>query len=465
MVAGVSKRSKSSSLTLIQKTFAIYDAAGEIWVVDQDEIAGIRSGMIETGISFYRKAPAEIKLRRFCEKIGLQEDPKALIYQFWVSPHTHEFKRTAFSPLATSLDTINFWVGPAQASAGCWSIVHSFLLDIICGGNEEVCTYLLMYLAHMLQRPEEKPGIMIVLLGAQGTGKGTFFKLLGKVWPRTTLEVNDVDHVVGNFNAVLEQKYVVCMDEALFAGDRKKLERLKSLITEPTCRIEQKYQPARIIDSYHRFIAASNNEQFAHIELDDRRFMFLRVSSIKKGDVSYFDGLLSAINNPVVIAAMIYDLESMDLTTFNVRRRPSTEEHLSQKIQSLTGFDRYWFEVLQAGSMGGSENIYLGEWSDPRFVSSYTLLGQYKNYDKNSERFASTQASHIALKISKLCKSSRPARGKDPHSGRQVRGFYLPSLTTARQEFEEVLGGPVTWSDIAAQEVLKEYLIHEGAHP
>lgn len=465
MVAGMNKRSKPSSIALIQKHFAIYDAAGELWVVDQNEIAGIRSGAIETGVSFYKKAPAEIKLKRFCEKIGLQEDPKALISQFWVSPNTHEFKRTAFSPLATPLDTINFWVGPAEGSTGCWSVVHSFLLDVICAGNEEVCAYLLMYLAHMLQRPEEKPGIMIVLLGAQGTGKGTFFKLLSKVWPRTTLEVNDVDHVVGNFNAVLEQKYVVCMDEALFAGDRKKLERLKSLITEPTCRIEQKYQPARIIDSFHRFIAASNNEQFAHIELDDRRFMFLRVSSVKKADVRYFDGLLSAINNPAVIAAMIYDLERMDLTSFNVRRRPSTEEHLSQKIQSLTGFDRYWFEVLQAGSIDGSENIFLGEWSEPRFVSSYALMRQYKSFDKNSERFASIQASHIATKISKLCGSARSGRSKDPHGGKQVRGFYLPSLTTARQEFEKVLGGSVTWSDIAAQEVLKEYLIHEGAHP
>ena len=342
-----------------------------------------------------------------------------------------------------------------------------FLFEIICCENQAILEYLLMYLAHMLQYPEEKPGIMIVLLGAQGTGKGTFFKLLSKIWHRTMLEVNDVDHVIGNFNAILEQKYVICMDEALFAGDRKKLERLKSLITEPTCRIEQKYQPARIISSYHRFFAASNSDQFAHVELDDRRFLFLRVSRSRQGDSKYFDEVLRCIDDPATIAAMVYDLMRMDLTDFNVRIRPRTEEHLSQKIQSLTGFDRYWFEVLQSGSTDGSEDGFLGEWCEPKFVSTSDLLRQYKGHDRNSERYAPTQASQIVQKLLKICPSARQGKGKNKgaHIQKQVRGFHLPSLSIARQEFEKVLGGSVTWPDMATQEILKAYLVHEGAHP
>ena len=281
--------------------FAIYDSSGEIWMVDKDEIADIRAGQKVTGISFYRKIIADLKLKRYCEKSAFREDPKQLITQFWASPSTHEFKKTAFSPILMPPDTINFWVEPTEVSVGDWGEIRNFLLDVICDQNQTVLEYLLSYLAHMLQYPEIKPGIMVVLLGAQGTGKGTFFKLLAGIWPRTTLVVNDVDHVIGNFNAVLEQNYVVCMDEALFSGDRKNSERLKSLITEPTCRIEQKYQPARIIDSYHRFIAASNSDKFAHVELDDRRFLFLKVSNSKKGDHKYFDSLITAINSPTII--------------------------------------------------------------------------------------------------------------------------------------------------------------------
>ncbi|MCX7253110.1 MAG: DUF5906 domain-containing protein, partial [Burkholderiales bacterium] len=64
---------------------------------------------------------------------------------------------------------------------------------------------------------------------------------------RTSLLVSDIQQVVGQFNGALERHYVVIMDEALFSGDRKSQDRMKPLITEKTCHIEQKYQPARTI--------------------------------------------------------------------------------------------------------------------------------------------------------------------------------------------------------------------------
>ena len=88
--------------------------------------------------------------------------------------------------------------------------------------------------------------------------------------------------MIGRFNAALERNYVICMDEALFAGDKKSLNQLKSVVTEPEIRIEQKYQPPRTIRSYQRFFAATNHEHFAHMEHDDRRFLFLRVSDVQK---------------------------------------------------------------------------------------------------------------------------------------------------------------------------------------
>ena len=146
---------------------------------------------------------------------------------------------------------------------GDWFVVQEFLHSVICDNDVALHNYLIRYLAHMLQRPDEKPGVMIVFLSGQGTGKGTFYKMLERIWSRTTLQVSDIGEAIGQFNAALERNYIVCMDEALFHGDKKSLEKLKSLITEPKCRIEQKYQPSRTIDSYHRFFAASNHNHFA----------------------------------------------------------------------------------------------------------------------------------------------------------------------------------------------------------
>ena len=459
-----------SSLQKIQSRFSIFNGDGEFLMVDNDEIADVKAARRITGISFYKKQQANIKLRRYIEEQGFQDSPSKLIEQFWHSPHTHEYRLTAFSPLHTAIDTINYWVGsPVIPKHGDWGLIHEFILNDICDNNLVVYKYFIQFLAHMLQFPEIKPGIMPVLLGGQGTGKGTVFKLLRYTWPKTTLIVNHVDHVTGNFNAALELHYVVCMDEALFSGDKKALDRLKSLITEPTCRIEQKYQPSRTIDSYHRFFAASNHDRFANIELDDRRFLFLRVSNKRQRDANYYNQLHQAIENPVVISAFVYHLMNLDLADFNVRERPKTLEHTKQKIQSLTGFSRYWFEVLQSGSLSGQDGPNFTEWANPLFVPTNTLLEGYRNIDKNSERYETTQAQSIARYLERLCPSAVPARGKIGCPLRQVRGYNLPNISVARSEFEKAIGSPLSWPDdqnsIDISEVLKPYLTHVGAHP
>jgi hypothetical protein len=70
------------------------------------------------------------------------------------------------------------------------------------------------------------------------------------------------------------------------------------MITEPNINIEQKYQPARSIGSVHRLFAASNHEHFAHVEMDDRRFVFLRVSDLHMQDTTYFAQLAAAVQDP-----------------------------------------------------------------------------------------------------------------------------------------------------------------------
>ena len=72
-----------------------------------------------------------------------------------------------------------------KPTQGDWSRIRTHLYEVICDGDIELFEYLLDYVAHMLQRPEEKPGVMVVLLGSQGTGKGLFFQILQRVWGRT----------------------------------------------------------------------------------------------------------------------------------------------------------------------------------------------------------------------------------------------------------------------------------------
>ncbi len=433
-----------TALTAVQSVFALAKLDGQLRIVDLDQIRAITSGLTHGAVDFYKKADGETLIRRYLETLTIPASgTKGVIANFWVDPKTRVYDATAFSPLPTPATTLNFWIGSTVTpAAGNWSTLKDFLLHIICAGDQTSFQYLIRFLAHMLQRPEEKPGIMIVLLGAQGTGKGAFFNLLRSVWPRTVLFTPDVDQVIGGFNAALERHYIVCLDEAFFSGDKKAIERLKSLITEPVCRIEQKYQPSRTIDSYHRLFAASNHEHFANIERDDRRFLFLRVSNSRQQDRAYFDLLFREINDPAVIAAMTYDLMQMDISQFNVRHRPRTKEHLNQKIQSLAGFDRYWFEVLTSGMLDPGD-LACDAWENPRFTSTENLTFRYKKFDRNSERYRTVTSQQIATSMTRLCPEAKPTRHQK--TGGQKRGYDLPSIKAAREAFEGVIGGAFDW--------------------
>ncbi len=464
---GDSQGNKDGLLEL-QQAFGLFRSGGEFYVIDLQQVADVKAGKGGC-VEFYKKQNGDLLLRRFLEDKGIPSDPKKVISEFLVNPKTVVFTEIAFSPLKTIPSVLNYWIGPtAKPVAGKCEVIKLFILLVICSGSEIVYFYLLAYLAHMIQKPSEKSGVMIVLLGGQGTGKGTFFRLLRAIWRCTTLQVSDINEIIGQFNAALEHNFVICMDEAIFSGDRKAQDKLKSMITEPKCRIEQKYQPSRTIDSYHRFFAASNHDHFAHVDQDDRRFLFLRVSDSAKGDHEYFSTLSSALADPSIINAFVHELMTMDISQFNVRNKPYTDEYANQKLRSLTGFSRYWFEVLTTGSVEvrGSS---IKNWTEPLFVTTNSLVESYANLNKIAEWYRSIQETQLIAELKRLCPAVKSVRQKDKFQG-QKRGWLLPSLNVARTEFAAYLGCPIFWLDETeadigfAKETIDTYCIDNESH-
>jgi hypothetical protein len=446
----LSNTSSINALAILQKNFCLVKLSGEIRIAELHEVNSILIGQKEGEISFCKRPDGEFLMTRFLESLSISCDAKKTISDFRISSQTHLYDAIAFSPKLTPITTLNYWVGPlVQPLLGQWDLIKEYLFEVICNTNMRTYKYLIQYLAHMVQKPEDKPGVMIILLGGQGTGKGMFFQLLKKIWPRTTLLVSDINQIVGQFNAALERNYVICMDEAMFSGDRKSQDRLKSLITEKTCHIEQKYQPSRTIDSFHRFFASSNHEHFSRIEGDDRRSVFIRVSDKHQNDHTYFSKLHVSFNDEAVMGALLNDLMKMDLNGFNVRDKHITKEHDKQKMKSLVGFERYFYEVLING-MFMQDHYYSAPrfdkvWNDGDFISSTELIEGFKAFDKNSQRYQTLQTQEVAETLKRICPSMSKRRTSLANQG-QKRGFVLPNLDVARAEFEKAYSVSIDWN-------------------
>ena len=428
----------SNPLALLQGQFVLFKLSGKYWVVDRTELNAVKGGQPNVKVQFLLTKDARLMLERYLELQPIVSSSKIDIPQFYRDPGTIVYDAVAFSPLPTPSNTFNYWTGsPINPVAGDWSVIGKFLRWVICGGDINCLNYLLHYLAHMLQKPEEKPGVIVALLGGEGIGKGTFFRLLRAMFPATTVEISDVDQVVGKYNAVLEHNYCICMDEAVFSGDGKATDRLKSYVTEPTVSIEDKFQPRRTIDSFHRFFAASNHKHFARVSADDRRFVFFRVSGAHQGDLKYWEKVHAAIADSACIAAMVHYLLNMDLSAFNIRDRPKTAEHMVQKLQSLSGFDRYWCEILFSGDLGSVQ------WSASCFVSTDTLMHGWQAHNRPVRQFTTAQQRDIAEALERLCPAAKSRRQQS--NGRQERGYQLPTLSDARRAFAAAMGGAIRW--------------------
>jgi hypothetical protein len=442
----MSNQQAATPLESLQEAYCLIKLGGDILVVDRQDVADAIAGRKFAGIDFYKRPAGETLMKRLLENYAGHCDVKKTILDFWKDPKTHVYTDIAFSPKLQPPSTLNYWVGTLiPPSKGNWNIIKTHIMSVICSGDVKLYEYLICFLAHMLQFPALKPGIMVVLLGKQGTGKGLFFQILHRIWPRTTLLVSDVNQVLGQFNAALERNFVVVMDEAMFSGDRKSQDRLKSLITEKTCHIEQKYQPSRTIESVHRFFASSNHLHFSNVEADDRRSLTIKVSDKCIGDRLYFEVLVKAIEDDAVIAAMIYDLSTMDISGFDVRVRPITSEHIQQKLMSLQGFDRYWFNVLTTGSLSKYQSMS-EEWGATGFVKTETIIGNYNEFDKRSLKYSPTTSKDVADALARLCPSAKKSRQSTGFG--QHRGYVLPTLENSRREFEAVYNCRIDWDDV-----------------
>ena len=444
-----------SSLQILQKEFVILKLGGKHGVIKLDELDWCPGMKSAPSLIIYYGKDVQIALTRRLETLPFNSKPDQVIRDFWNSPSTKVYSRLAFSPNREPTDTLNLWIGETIIPKfGSWETIQLFLHSVICSSDNAAYEYLINFLAHMLQKPEEKPGVMIVLLGGEGIGKGTIEQILRKIFAATTLLVSDVDSVVGRFNACLERAYAVFMDEALFHGDMKSTERLKSFVTSQFIRIEEKIQPKRSIESFHRFFAASNSKHFAHVDYDNRRMFFLKVSEIYKDNREYWKNLYAAINGEEV-AAMVDDLLSIDLKNFVVRDRPESKELLVQKIESLPPIEKFWFDALYRGekSSVGHYGVNYEPWIIGSFWKTNKFLESFKLFSKLSQRYDSTTAQNVHDTLTKICPSIKKKRRS--YSGDRAWGYDLPLIETARKEFEQYLGGTaIDWPELSEEDDL-----------
>jgi hypothetical protein len=116
-------------------------------------------------------------------------------------------------------------------------IVH--VTQVVCAGDLKSAKYVLQFFAHMLQKPDEKPSVAIVMKSIEGTGKGALMQPFLNICGEYAAATNGAYQVTGRFNSVVGNKLLIFSDEVDLT-DARSADKLKALISEPTVMIERK---------------------------------------------------------------------------------------------------------------------------------------------------------------------------------------------------------------------------------
>ena len=288
-------------------------------------------------------------------------DPKQIpASKWWLKhPERKEYTKVDFLPEIETPDGVfNMWKGFAVKPKGGLEKIpffHELLDEVICSGNEKWAVYLWGWLAHMVQFPEEKPGVAVVLRSdAQGVGKSRFAEYVGSLLGRHFKTVTHGRHIHGNFNSHLKDILMLFGDEAVWGGERSTESILKQLITEPSMIIEMKGKDVFEVRSFLRLMLATNSEWAAPVSLTDRRYFVLNVSDSRKNDHDFFKQLIYEQNNGGS-EALLQALMDFDLSEFEVRSIPETPARLEQKMLSMDILQKWWVNVLS------DEDFTIGE--------------------------------------------------------------------------------------------------------
>jgi hypothetical protein len=227
-----------------------------------------------------------------------------------------------------------------------------FTKEIIANDNsnskETVYNYLLKWIAYIRRKIGKKTETTIILKGMQGAGKNFWTNVLAELFAGFSCgNVTDIHELTGRFNSIVEGKVFIVLNELKNAGEERtaNFDALKSIITDPTIRINEKNQPRRDAENVANFVMITNHSFPVKIESGDRRYLVLQVNPQYKGDLEYFEKFAETLT-PEFYQHFAKFLDDIDLTDFNPRKIPHTQEKEDIIKASLPLIDEFCLKYI-----------------------------------------------------------------------------------------------------------------------
>jgi len=377
------------------------------------------------------------------------------VFSKWVSwAGRKEYQGIVFDPSETCpKDVFNTWTGfdqeikdPKKFDAFEKYAVNAFithLKDNISDGDENFYNWITTYLANIIQNPGVKHPNCAILQGAKGTGKSILMDIMSQViGEKYVVTLNNMDEILGNFNAVIDEKLLINLDEAYWAANKAWDAPLKNVVSSKKLTLKAKFLPTREIPWFGRIISTTNEELAINATSDERRYSIKRVNDKARYNRPFFEKLAEVCLKPKGANAIFNYLRTWDLSRADIRYACETKELANQKLLNLDPVHDAWRMFLTTQELGNLK------WVDGSYISMKELAVEIQDYIRkhHPKQYKMINPIGIGMKINLVCPSSSSAV-KRLHGSLQ-RARLIPTLEIARKEFTQAMGETeLDWGD------------------
>lgn len=219
-------------------------------------------------------------------------------------------------------------------------------VEAVCNAEPVATEYLMKYLAHLIQKPGELPGVIVLIQGLEGCGKGLIYSLMKAVMGQEYCydTTNAATHAFGRFSDHLENRLLILLDELELCVSDEIMHRLKGECVAELRTIECKGEAVRTVPNYVRYLIFTNKTMPVQISPSDRRFFCVGSKRPRMTPEDSAEGF-AHVATPGSVRAIYEYLMSVDLTNFNVRSRPITSYH-TDLADATSSLERRFFTHL-----------------------------------------------------------------------------------------------------------------------
>lgn len=272
----------------------------------------------------------------------------ALVWLQW--KHRTELDKVTFAPgkPKTTDNMLNLWNGwPIEPKKGSVKLWHQLLDHLFQGAEPGARQWFEQWCAYPLQHPGAKMASAACFWGViQGSGKTMVGHSLMRIYGSYSAEVND-DELEDPRMDWAENLQFVLADDITSNDNRKLANRLKTMITQKTLRINQKYIPRYSVPDCINYYFTGNAPDTFYLEDDDRR-NFIHEVIAGKLEVEFRRAYIAWRDSDEGTAALFHYLLELDLDGFDPQAEAFQTQAKKDMIQLTKSDIGGWVYDLHA---------------------------------------------------------------------------------------------------------------------